>query len=100
MPYAVMIGVVVMFSALLPIVGAFIACFIGAFLIILESPVKALVFVIVFLFVQQLDNNLIYLISLMYCKDNYFPAELYNEPIYFLGETGAHLTPILTRSNP
>ena len=60
MPYAVMIGVVVMFSALLPIVGAFIACFIGAFLILLESPVKALVFVIVFLVVQQLENNLIY----------------------------------------
>ncbi|MDY4999129.1 MAG: hypothetical protein SPF09_08700, partial [Bacteroidaceae bacterium] len=48
----------------------------------------------------DLNNNLIYLISLMYCKDNYFPAELYNEPIYILGETGAHLTPILTRSNP
>ena len=60
MPYAVMIGVVVMFSALLPIVGAFIACFIGAFLILLESPVKALVFVVVFLVVQQLENNLIY----------------------------------------
>ena len=60
MPYAVMIGVVVMFSALLPIVGAFIACIIGAFLILLESPVKALVFVIVFLVVQQLENNLIY----------------------------------------
>ena len=60
MPYAVMIGVVVMFSALLPIVGAFIACFIGAFLILLESPVKALVFVIVFLVVQQIENNLIY----------------------------------------
>ena len=60
MPYAVMIGVVVMFSALLPIVGAFIACFIGAFLILLESPVKALAFVIVFLVVQQLENNLIY----------------------------------------
>ncbi len=60
MPYAVMIGVVVMFSALLPIVGAFIACFVGAFLILLESPVKAFVFVIVFLVVQQLENNLIY----------------------------------------
>ena len=60
MPYAVMIGVIVLFSALLPIVGAFIACFIGAFLILLESPIKALVFVVVFLVIQQLENNLIY----------------------------------------
>lgn len=60
MPYSVMIGVVVMFSALLPIVGAFIACFIGAFLILLESPIQALVFVVVFLVIQQLENNLIY----------------------------------------
>ena len=35
-PYSVMIGVVVMFSALLPIVGAFIACFFGAFIILLS----------------------------------------------------------------
>ena len=59
-PYSVMIGVVVMFSALLPIVGAFIACIFGAFLILLSSPVKALYFVVIFLIIQQLENNLIY----------------------------------------
>lgn len=59
-PYSVMIGVVVMFSALLPIVGAFIACFFGAFIILLSSPVKALYFVVIFLIIQQLENNLIY----------------------------------------
>ena len=59
-PYSVMIGVVVMFSALLPIVGAFIACFFGAFIILLSSPVKALYFVVIFLVIQQLENNLIY----------------------------------------
>ena len=59
-PYSVMIGVVVLFSALLPIVGAFIACFFGAFIILLSSPVKALYFVVIFLIIQQLENNLIY----------------------------------------
>ena len=59
-PYSVMIGVVVMFSALLTIVGAFIACFFGAFIILLSSPVKALYFVVIFLIIQQLENNLIY----------------------------------------
>lgn len=59
-PYSVMIGVVVMFSALLPIVGAFIACIFGAFIILLSSPVKALYFVVIFLIIQQLENNLIY----------------------------------------
>ena len=61
MPYAVMIGTVVMFSALLPIVGAFMACFFGFFLILISASFqKALLFVVVFLVVQQLENNLIY----------------------------------------
>ena len=36
MPYAVMVGVLIAFTALIPIVGAFIGCFVGAFLILLE----------------------------------------------------------------
>lgn len=60
MPYAVLVGVLIAFTALIPIVGAFIGCAIGAFLILMVSPVKALFFVIMFLILQQLEGNLIY----------------------------------------
>lgn len=60
MPYAVMIGVLIAFTALIPIVGAFVGCFIGAFLILVDNPVKAVWFVIMFLIIQQLEGNLIY----------------------------------------
>lgn len=60
MPYAVLVGVLIAFTALIPIVGAFIGCAVGAFLILMVSPVKALIFVIMFLILQQLEGNLIY----------------------------------------
>ena len=60
MPYALMIGVLIAFTALIPIVGAFIGCFVGAFLILVDDPIKAVWFVIMFLIIQQLEGNLIY----------------------------------------
>lgn len=60
MPYAVMIGVLIAFTALIPIVGAFIGCIVGAFLILMVSPVKAVGFVVLFLVLQQIEGNLIY----------------------------------------
>jgi len=60
MPYAVLVGVLIAFTALIPIVGAFIGCAVGVFLILMVSPVKALVFIIMFLVLQQLEGNLIY----------------------------------------
>ena len=60
MPYAVLVGVLIAFTALIPIVGAFIGCAVGAFLILMVSPFKALIFVIMFLILQQLEGNLIY----------------------------------------
>lgn len=60
MPYAVLVGVLIAFTALIPIVGAFIGCAVGAFLILMISPVKALIFIIMFLILQQLEGNLIY----------------------------------------
>ncbi len=60
MPYAFMIGVLIAFTALIPLVGAFIGCFVGAFFILVDTPVKALWFVIMFLIIQQLEGNLIY----------------------------------------
>ena len=60
MPYAFMIGVLIAFTALIPLVGAFIGCFVGAFFILVDTPIKALWFVIMFLIIQQLEGNLIY----------------------------------------
>lgn len=48
MPYAMLIGVLIAFTALIPIFGAFIGCVVGAFLILTVAPMKALVFVIMF----------------------------------------------------
>ena len=60
MPYAFMVGVLIAFTALIPLVGAFIGCFVGAFVLLVDSPVKALWFVVLFLVIQQLEGNLIY----------------------------------------
>lgn len=60
MPYAFMIGVLIAFTSLIPIVGAFIGCAVGAFLILIENPMLALWFVVMFLVLQQLEGNLIY----------------------------------------
>lgn len=59
-PYALLIGVLIAFMALIPIVGAFIGFFISAFLVLMVSPIKALVFAIAFLVIQQVEGNLIY----------------------------------------
>jgi predicted PurR-regulated permease PerM len=60
LPYALLIGVLIAFTALIPIFGAFIGCVIGAFLMLMVNPLNALVFVIVFFILQQLEGNLIY----------------------------------------
>ncbi len=59
-PYALLIGSLIAVTALIPIVGAFIGCAVGAFLILVEDPVLAIGFVIMFLVLQQLEGNLIY----------------------------------------
>lgn len=59
-PYAVMVGVLIAFTALIPIVGAFIGCFVGAFLIMVDDPVKAIGFLVLFIVLQQIEGNLIY----------------------------------------
>ncbi len=59
-PYAVLIGTLIAVTALVPIVGAFIGCVVGAFLILVDTPIMALYFVIMFLVLQQLEGNLIY----------------------------------------
>ena len=60
LPYALLVGIVIAFTALIPIFGAFIGCAVGAFLIFMVDPFKALMFVILFLVLQQIEGNLIY----------------------------------------
>ena len=60
MPYALLIGVLIAFTALIPIFGAFIGCAVGSFLIFMVSPKQANIFIIVFLVLQQIEGNLIY----------------------------------------
>ena len=60
LPYALLVGVLIAFTALIPIFGAFIGCIVGAFLILMVNPVKAITFVAMFLLLQQVEGNLIY----------------------------------------
>lgn len=60
LPYAAMVGALVGATALIPILGAFIGTFVGAFMILVVSPVKAVIFVVFLLILQQIEGNLIY----------------------------------------
>lgn len=59
-PYALMISVLIGFTALIPVFGAFIGCAVGAFLILLVSPIRAFWFIVLFLCLQQFEGNVIY----------------------------------------
>ncbi len=60
LPYAVMIGTLIGFTALIPIAGAYIGAGVGAFMIFMVSPMRALAFLIFIVVLQQLEGNLIY----------------------------------------
>lgn len=60
MPYALLISAVIAVTALVPVFGAFAGCAIGMILIFIESPSKVLLFLIIFLVLQQIEGNLIY----------------------------------------
>lgn len=59
-PYATMTGAVVAFTALIPVAGGYIGAAVGAFMILTVSPVKAVLFLVYIVVLQQLENNLIY----------------------------------------
>lgn len=59
-PYALPIAVLLGFTALIPIFGAVIGTVLGAVLIFMVSPVKAIIFIIIVLVIQQIENNFIY----------------------------------------
>ena len=60
MPYIPLVSVLIAVSAFIPVVGAFFGCICGAFLILVANPVQAIGFVIMFLVIQQIENNVIY----------------------------------------
>lgn len=60
MPFIPLISVVIAVTAFIPIVGAWTGCILGAFLIFVQDPMLAVWFVVMFLIIQQIENNLIY----------------------------------------
>ena len=60
LPYIPLVSVIIAVTALIPVVGAFVGCALGAFFMLVNDPVQAVTFVILFLVLQQLENNLIY----------------------------------------
>jgi len=60
LPYVVTIACMTAILALIPYIGAYISLFTGAVLVFTESPMKALIFIIVFLVAQQVEGNIIY----------------------------------------
>lgn len=59
-PYASTISVLIGFTALIPIFGSIIGTILGAFLIVIVSPVKAIIFVVFIIILQQIEGNVIY----------------------------------------
>lgn len=60
MPYIPLVSVLVAVTALVPLVGAFVGCVLGAFFILVDNPLQAVGFVVMFLILQQIENNMIY----------------------------------------
>lgn len=59
-PYATMTGAVIAFTALIPVAGGYIGAAVGAFMIMTVSPIKAILFLVFIVVLQQLEGNLIY----------------------------------------
>jgi predicted PurR-regulated permease PerM len=60
MPYIPLVSVLVAVTAFIPVVGAWVGCVLGAFFILVANPLQAVWFVVMFLILQQIENNLIY----------------------------------------
>ncbi len=60
MPYIPLVSVTIALTALVPIVGAFVGCGVGAFFILVDNPIQAVWFIVIFLVLQQIEGNLIY----------------------------------------
>lgn len=60
MPYIPLVSVLVAVTAFIPVVGAWVGCIFGAFLILVANPIQAVWFVLMFVILQQIENHLIY----------------------------------------
>lgn len=60
MPYIPLVSVLIAVTALVPIVGALVGCVLGTFFILVDNPLQAVWFVVMFLVLQQFENNVIY----------------------------------------
>ena len=60
LPYATMIGALTAFTALIPVAGAYIGGAVGALMVFSVSPVKAIIFIVFLVVLQQAEGNLIY----------------------------------------
>lgn len=60
MPYAPLVSVLVAITAFIPVVGAWVGCVLGAFFMLVENPMQAIWFVVLFIIIQQIENNFIY----------------------------------------
>lgn len=60
LPHAVMIGTLIGFTALIPVAGAYIGAAAGALMILTVSPIKALIFLIFLIILQNVEGNIIY----------------------------------------
>ena len=59
-PYAILIAVFIGVTSLIPIVGGFIGCWVGVFLILMVDWKQAIIFIVVFVVIQEIEGNLIY----------------------------------------
>lgn len=60
LPFMPLVSVIIAITSLVPYVGAFVGCVLGALFILVESPMEAVTFLIMFLVLQQIEGNLIY----------------------------------------
>ena len=60
LPYIPLVSVLIAVTALVPIVGAFVGCFLGTFFILVNDPFQAVIFVVMFLVLQQIEGNLVF----------------------------------------
>ncbi len=59
-PNAAVVSVIIGISAIIPVIGPIIGEVISVLILLMESPIKALIFLIFILVLQAIDNNFIY----------------------------------------
>lgn len=60
LPYAVLVAVFIAVMSLIPIIGGFVGCCVGVLLILMVDWKQAIIFIVMFVVVQQFEGNVIY----------------------------------------